>query len=81
MRSCDSSFVDDSSSNEEFDLMKEEDIAMLVALHDLVCETYRMRGPSEARCLVLHVGQDLSIGLFLSPSIHVQPGVVAGLTS
>jgi len=33
MSSCDSSFVDDSSSDEEFDLNKEEDIAMLVAMH------------------------------------------------
>ena len=29
----DSSFVDDSSSDEEFDLHEEEDIAMLVAMH------------------------------------------------
>ena len=33
MSSCDSFFVDDSSSDEEFDLNKEEDIAMLVAMH------------------------------------------------
>ena len=33
MSSCNSSFVDDSSSGEEFDLNEEEDIAMLVAMH------------------------------------------------
>jgi hypothetical protein len=33
MSSCDSSFMDDYSSDEEFDLNKEEDIAMLVAMH------------------------------------------------
>ena len=33
MSSVDSSFVDDSSSDEEFDLHEEEEIAMLVAMH------------------------------------------------
>ena len=33
MSSVDSSFVDDSSSDEEFDLHEEEDIAMLVTMH------------------------------------------------
>ena len=33
MRLVDSSFVDESSSDEEFDLHEEEDIAMLVAMH------------------------------------------------
>ena len=33
MSSRDSSFMDDSSSDEEFDLAEEEDIAMLVAMH------------------------------------------------
>ena len=33
MSSVDSSFVDDSSSDEEFDLHEEEDIAILVAMH------------------------------------------------
>ena len=33
MNSCDSSFVDNSLSDEEFDLNEEEDIAMLVAMH------------------------------------------------
>ena len=33
MRSVDSSFVDDLSSDEEFDLHEEEEIAMLVAMH------------------------------------------------
>lgn len=33
MSSVDSSFVDNSSSNKEFDLQEEEEIAMLVAMH------------------------------------------------
>ena len=33
MSSVDFSFVDDSSSDEEFDLHEEEEIAMLVAMH------------------------------------------------
>lgn len=33
MSSCDSSFWDDSSSDEENDLVKEEDIALLVIMH------------------------------------------------
>lgn len=33
MSSVDSSFVDDSSSDEEFDLHEEEEVAMLVAMH------------------------------------------------
>ena len=33
MCSCDSKYYDYSSSDEEFDLIEEEDIAMLVAMH------------------------------------------------
>ena len=33
MSLCDSSFMEDSLSGEEFDLNEEEDIAMLVAMH------------------------------------------------
>lgn len=33
MSSCDLSFLDDSSSNEEYDMIEEEDIALLVTMH------------------------------------------------
>ena len=32
MSSCDSNYCDDSSSDEEFDLTEEEDIAMIMAM-------------------------------------------------